>query len=340
MKKTFISIAVALVLLLGLLPGVAFAATEGVTSGSFGAANEPPTITSLHIIPAGGGLPVTGMTPGVSYKAEIVVGDVNTLDDIDQIRVCIVFDGTDTDPTADPGVTGNTQNLVCLKWLKIGDAWSISPTAGGTTWSITTLSCTRTANMALSTGTWEFYFTVGKVATEGPGGVGVAGWDLFGAVNDAGTPVTAWGDRDLAMDWYGAIAVNTGTVPFGAVDPGTGFAEDTNELGNISVTYIANGNYGQKVKSANIWEGVTNDATFDDGGTCSTAKQFSLKADVDATLDGATQVTIAGATISSTGTQTVELGSTVTTNTLWLKLASVFPVDTYRGTITYIIADR
>lgn len=340
MKKVFISILAVLVLLVTLVPAAAFALTTGESTGSFTVGNVAPTITSVEIIPAGGGSAVTGMTPGVAYKAKIVAGDANTVEDIDQVRVAIVFDGTDADPTADPGEVGNTQNLACLKWVKSSDTWSISPVGGDTTWSLTPASCTKPGNMSLNTGTWEFYFMVGKVATVGSGGNGNPGWDLFGEVKDEGTPVEAWGDRDLSMDWYGEITVGNSTVDWGSVTPGTGFADGVNEQGGISVKYIANGNYQEQVKSEASWTGITQTATFDEGGSCATANEFSLKAYTSDTFGSAVQVTLAGATIDNAGTQTVEAGNTVATNDLWLKLASVFTIDTYSGTITYVVANR
>jgi len=47
-----------------------------------------------------------------------------------------------------------------------------------------------------------------------------------------------------------------------------------------------------------------------------------------------------GVIIDNTGTETGEGGAEVTTNNLWLKLASTFNPDTYSGVITYMIANR
>ena len=54
----------------------------------------------------------------------------------------------------------------------------------------------------------------------------------------------------------------------------------------------------------------------------------------------AVQVDTSGVSIDATATQTGETGNTVNTNTLWLKVASVFANDTYNGNITYIVANR
>ena len=58
------------------------------------------------------------------------------------------------------------------------------------------------------------------------------------------------------------------------------------------------------------------------------------------TFGSGVQIDTTGVSIDNTGTQTVEAGNTVATNTLWLKLAAVFTEETYNGNIVYIIADN
>jgi hypothetical protein len=345
-KKKFISIVatLGLVLTLALVPVASpVMAAEGTASGSFQVGNVAPTITSVEVIPAAGGSAVTSMTPGTAYKAKIVVNDANTVNDTAQVRVAIVFDSADSDPVTDPGETGNTQTLACLKWVKSTDTWSISPTGGtpATTWSITSGSCTKPSNMTLTTGTWEFYFTVGKVATEGIGGAGNAGWDLFGEVNDEGTPVEMWDDRDLAMEWYGEVTVNTASVDWGSVSPGMDFAEDDpSEEVNINVTYLANGDYDEKVGASQNWTSASGNATLNTTASPG-AGEFSLKADNTTNLANAVNVTASPTytTIDNTGTQTDDDGEDVTTNSLWLKLGTSFTEATYTGTIYYQVAN-
>jgi hypothetical protein len=344
--KKFVSIVatLGLMLALALVPmAPPVMAAEDTATGSFTVGNAAPTITSVEVIPAAGGSAVTSMTPGTAYKAKIVVNDANTVNDTAQVRVAIVFDSDDSDPATDPGETGDTQTLACLKWVKSTDTWSISPTGGtpATTWSITSGSCTKPSDMNLTTGTWEFYFTVGKAATEGTGGAGNAGWDLFGEVNDEGTPVEMWDDRDLAMEWYGEVTVNTASVDWGSVSPGMDFAEgDPSEEVNISVTYLANGDYDEKVGASQNWTSVSGNATLNTTASPGT-NEFSLKADDTSTLTSAVNVTASPtyAAIDNTGTQTDDDGEDVTTNSLWLKLGTSFNEATYTGTIYYQVAN-
>ncbi len=69
--------------------------------------------------------------------------------------------------------------------------------------------------------------------------------------------------------------------------------------------------------------------------------QFSIKADVTASLGSAVLVTewTTFVTIDDTGVQTGESGDTITTNTVWLKLGTPFSVAAYSGSIYYKIAD-
>ncbi len=340
MKIRMLGLLIAVGLLSVIVGQKAEAATTGTTQGSFTLGEAVPSVTSLHIIPAAGGSPVEALTPGVSYKAQIVAGDANTIDDIDQIRIAIVLDPTDTDPQTDPGETGETKTLAVMKWVKSGDVWSISPSTS-TTWSITAASCTKPSDMQQASGTWEFYFTVGKVATEAAGETNNAGWDLFGEVYDGTSYVEFWGDRDLAMEWYGEVTVNTTSVNFGTPVLGSGFADGTNEVNNISVKYLANGDYDEKISCQSQWTGSPSGAAnFDDTGNCSSANQFSLKACRTDSFSSAIQVTTDGVFLDQTGVQTDESGNPVDTNTLWLKIASSFTQATYTGTITFSIGNR
>ena len=337
--KTLVSIAAALVVLLLAAMPVAFADEEGTTTGSFTADNAAPTITSVEVIPAGGGAAVASMTPGTSYKAKIVANDNNTVEDIDQVRVAIVFDSSDADPGTDPGEAGNTQTLACLKWVKSPEAWSISPTGGDTTWSTTAISCTKPSDMDLTTGTWEFYFTVGNVATEGLGGADNDGWDLFGEVVDEDGDVEMWDDRDLAMDWRGEIKDVTASVSFGTVVLGS---SNTVCTSGVSATYIANGAYDEQVKAQTPWTGQTSGTTLTlDTAPPPSAAEFSLKADDDATIADAVQVLSAAYTaIDETDTITGETGDTQANNYLWLSLGSSgIPAEEYQGIIYYKIVD-
>ena len=341
---TSLALSIALILLAAVGAPSALADKQGTLSGQFSLANTAPSITSLDIVPAGGGAPVTSLTPGASYLARLSLSDANTLDDLEVIRVALSFDGGDADPSADPGESGDTHTRACLRWTKAGDAWTISPSGGdpATTWTLNAGLCTKPSNMSATTGTWAFYFTVGKVASEAAGGAGNDGWDLFCALSDGVNGVQEWPQRDYAVEWYGEITVHTGNVSWLDVMPGMDFGEDdASEQGGISITYIANGAYDEQVASAGSWAGSSGSAALNAAGSPG-ADQFSLMADDSGILAQAQVLQDVGSayvTIDDSGTQTDDGGDTVDANTLWLKLGPSFSDGSYSGTIYYRVAN-
>jgi hypothetical protein len=326
-------ILIALALLFSLVP-VAWAAEDSVT-GSFSPTNVLPTVTGLNIYDITTKAIVADISPQVYYSVNVTAGDGNTIEDIDEIEVQLFLDVGDTDPL--PPGAGSANSCAILTWDKDGGGseWTID--AGGSiSWSILTANCTKPSNMVAATGVWAFVIMAGKVATETqPTG---DNWDTYAESID-GSGSGNMTTRDKEVWWYGEISTAS-TANFGGVENGSGFANDVNEVNNVSVNYISNGNYDQRVKSDATWAGGTYTATYDSTGVCANPQEFSLRAYDSDVFGSAVQVNTAGVSIDATGTLTSELGHDVTTNTLWLKIAMVFSNDTYSGNIVYIIADR
>jgi hypothetical protein len=329
--KTLISAAAGLVLLLSAAVPVAFAQDEGPVTGSFQAASVAPTVDSVALDDTDD-VAATAMDPQVEFYVAVDVTDNNTLDDLSTVGVTIFYDADGTYAPADVPGTGSAQTAAILTWTN-GSGWSIDAGAG-TSWSIEAGNCV-TPTLTNSTGTFEFHFRPGKVATETDA---TSRWHIYAEADDGAATADNYQDN-RTMNWYGEITAITGSVDWGSVTPGTGFTDDVNEVGAISMTYVANGPYDEQVRSSSTWTGTSADATFDDTGTCGNDNEFSLQANDLDDFNNAVQVDTTGATIDDTGTQTAEGGDSVAANTLWLRLASVFANDTYNGTITYIIAE-
>ncbi|HJX12920.1 MAG TPA: hypothetical protein VJ377_05265 [Dehalococcoidales bacterium] len=331
--RTVLSILASLALLVSLAPAVM--AAEDTVSGSFTPANVTPTVSAVEIYSDAALTSVANsLTPQVMYFIKVTAADGNTIEDIDQIDVELFYDAAGADPAA-PGAP-NAQTAANITWDKDGGGseWVIS--AGSpTSWAITSANCSIPGAMTASSGDWVFAVTLGKVATES---VGAADWDLYARANDAGGSGEAY-TRDKEVLWYGEIATSA-SADFGSVAVGSGFADNTNEVTGISVNYITNGDYDQQVKSGATWAGATYTGNYDATGATGSSQQFSLNAYISDTFASRVQVDTTGASIDATGTITSETGNTVANNTLWLRVASVFAIDTYSGTITYIIADR
>ena len=190
-----------------------------------------------------------------------------------------------------------------------------------------------------TTFTWSFTVNVGKVATETNGS---DRWQIGAkATDDASATDYNYDASNAQMNWYGEISgLGSVTVDWGMIAPGIDFADaGANEAISATVTYVANGAYDEKVSSGATWTGGAETATLDPTGAVTNPDEFALKADDTATLGSAVLVDTTGVAIDDTGTQTNESGGQVSTNNLWIKLASTFAKETYTGTITYIVAN-
>lgn len=290
-------------------------------------AQETPSIGTITVSPD----PMTPQYEWTTITVPVTVTDPDHLSDVYVIQVTVFYDSAGDDPAAPS--TANVQTCAILTWTRFGIPWAIDP-GTGTAWDINEAGCTKGDDESFS-GNWVFSFKVGSVATESTGS---GNWDIYAKATDHAA-VTGNGElRDIGMNWYGEVTVNTGAVDWGSVALGSDFA--ANEQTGISVTYIANGAYDENVAAESSWTGASGNATLDVTGTCTNANEFSLKADDTATLASAVLVTASPAyvTLDDTGVQTTEAGDIETTNTLWLKVASTFAADTYSGTIYYQIA--
>jgi len=282
--------------------------------------NVAPTVGTIAISPS-------TMTPQEQWtNITVPVTDGDTLADVNQVNVTVFYDSAGNDPSA-PG-TANVQTCAILTWTRGGSpVWFLAPAS--TTWQINTGGCSN-ASDTLTTGNWVFSFKVGKVATHSPGS---DDWDIYAKATDS---ISQTGDnylRDVEMNGYGEITVDTGSISWGTVGPGC--SNETSPV--VNITYICNGNYAEQVKTSQNWTSASGNVALNTTGNPGTG-EFSPKADDDATLVDAVQVLSASYTTFDTGTQTTESGNVENNNHLWLSLGLDIPVDTYSGTIYFGIA--
>ena len=254
-----------------------------------------------------------------------------TLAKINAVEVKLFFDSAGTDPS-EAGFSANAQTCAILTWTRGGGPeWDITPAS--TTWAVNTAGCSKPSD-ALLQGNWVFSLKIGKVATYS---TGAADWDIFAEAVDYNSATSSDYLRDIEMNWYGEISINTVDVTWESVAPGTDFGDATKQT-DISVTYIANGSYYERVATSGNWTGTFGTAELNTAGSPGNM-QFSIKAENTDNLTTAVLVTAypTYVTINNTGTQTGESGTSVTTNTLWLKLG-VITTDSFSGTVFYMIS--
>jgi len=347
MKKKGLSILVALALVLPLVLALpVYAAEEGSVTGQFGI-NVAPTVDSAS-------LTATAMTPQTEYTVSVQVSDADTINDLSTVVLKVWYDsdgGTPSEGEFD-GQSADVQSCAVITWTADdpgGTTYtgSAALTPAGTTWSLgaSTLPAkgggANPGDFGDTTFTFQFVFTVGKVATETPGS---DIWQIAAKATDTMSQ-TGWNNdgEGSSVNYYGEITVPAATVDWGSMKAGTDFnGTGSQQALGVTVSYVANGNYDKKVKSGASWSGSTYTGNLDATGACGSAQQFALRADDTATYNVSTAVLVdtTGVSIDAAGTQTSEAGDSVAAMNLWLKLASTFNSDTYSGTITYSIVNR
>jgi hypothetical protein len=333
--RKFVSIGAALALMLALtLVPVAspVMAAEGTATGSFAVGNAPPNMQAVELYTYPNLTDVvTAITPQVEYYLKVRIHDGNGVDNIVNVTAKIYYDSAGSNPSESGFTTGNTQNVSILTWNSTG--WFIDA-GSGTSWAIISGNCTKPTTG--NTGDWKFAFKPGKVATEST----VGDWDLHGRGTDNASATDGMYCYNKTMNWYGEINLITTTIGFGTVAAGSNFDAAGNNVTDINATYIANGDYDEKVAASSPWTGPPNATLNVTEGTLD-VNEFALKANDSNVLATAVLVTISPTynTTANTGTQTIESGDNVNTNTQWIKLAATFGEATYNGTLYYQIAN-
>lgn len=241
MKKILSLVLILAVVLAMVLPMAAMASGTGSSSGSFDASNVAPTVDSIALWTTGGTPAVaTSMTPQVEYNVKVAVTDANELSDLTSVKVVIFYKATTPTFTDDVPTAGDTQTAAILTdTVGTTASWAIDPSAS-TSWSIVGASCVQ-PTLANTTGTFQFHFIPGKVATAAAGK-----WYIYAIATD--TTVTTGNNHigSLDMNWYGEITNVTSSVSFGATALG---AIDQVSTGAVSAKYISNGDYKEQIKT-------------------------------------------------------------------------------------------
>jgi len=334
---------VVLSLLVATMPSLAvFADTEGTSSGSFVIGGTAPVVNDFETYSdAECTSAVDDFTPQVTYYAKVGVSDANTVNDIQVVTVKMYYNANVVAYADESTISeGHTQTAAIMTWTKATGEWKIDAGSGPppTSWAIVQESCKLPESTSATTGEWVFAFKVGKVASES---LGSAGWMLHARVLD-GTSRTAFlYSSAKQVFWYGEINVKTTNVNFGIVTPGTGFADNVNEVNTISLKMISNGEFYGNGRVSDEWTGSNsaNVAAYDEDGFCANANEFSLMTWGVDDFSKAKLIPLSGTNLMLND-PTGEAGVEKTGITAWLKLSDVFIPDTYSGTVYYSIVPK
>jgi hypothetical protein len=329
--RKFVSLVITAALIIAtvmamIVPRVARAA-EDTVSGSFevndGSFNVD-NVTIWSMAPA----EVTEMSPHTDFHVKVDITNTSGLDKLSEVKVILFYESDGAYTAGDEVGSDAAADHATFKW---------TPGSGGlfeivgpltTKWNCSDAGSIQPSSLLVTEDAFEFHITVGDVATFT---ATTDHWYAYAIATDVeGTDEFVTGD--LTMAWYGAIAAGA-SVTWAAAAPGTGYTQQ-----DVSVNYIANGDYVKSARASATWTtgAVTADLTDDD---TLGANEFALKIDDQNTSEPGvgSRVTSSYEPIGS-DYQTDEAGDTDTSG-LWLKLGSPFTKGTYTGTVYFQISN-
>ena len=340
-------IAAILALLTAFVPSVAYASDSAAT-GSFACNNANPTITSVTLQLSDKNTATSAMTPQTAYNVEIVAGDANTINDINQIDITIFYDANAGDDGTPAGAWDCDQEAI-YRWAKSGSTWSMQNSSAVTTWGITTANCDTPVSMTGTSGEWNLYFTVGKLAVKSDGST--SEWDIKVVATDAQSGTGTSTIYSKSMGVYASLALSSGTIDFGSMALGSTAAIQTPASHYVTLQAISNNVSALGSKSSSTWSNGVNNATLDIDGSPA-AGYFSLTTDDAGDGSGhpttPQYVTDSTATITGHGTDartSTSPGANESTSNTNMYMdcilsSSGLVYGTYTGTITYTITSN
>jgi len=170
--------------------------------------------------------PVTNMDPQVEYAVKVTVTDGSQLSDLNTVEVTLYYDADGTYNAGEVPTSGNTQTcaiLTCTVGATPG--WAIDPSAS-TTWTIESGNCVQ-PTLTNTTGDFWFHFKPGKVANES---ASPAKWHIYAEADTGSLTATGYQDN-RQMNWYAEVTVNTASIVWSSIVPGTDFGDTSKETG-------------------------------------------------------------------------------------------------------------
>lgn len=333
--KKLVSVIIIVALLVAIAPATVYAASE--VSSSAKGKNQPPTVDAVTVYEATETSTTSALAPLIEFAVKLDITDPNKLKDVEEVKVTIWHDNT---YASAPG-TGDANGAAIFTWARVGDSWSLT-SPSGTTWQLMTAGSPTSRSPSdknVTTGSWWLHFQPSKVAKEADGTVG-SQWYIHCYVVDKQAASATNEISGNSMSWYGELSNNAGTgVYFGEVEPGATTDKAIQEVnGTAASTFnligVSNGNRDFQVKADTTWVGDDPE----NPGSLTLGTDFTLKADDDGDVAGATSVSSGYATFGNEAGATSESGSQVTTG-MWITVpgTTVVSVETYSGTLYFEI---
>ena len=340
-----ISVIIIVALLLSLAPATVYAAQGGV-SGQAKGGNTAPTVNAVNLVESGSENQVTAMTPLTEYRVKATIGDINTIDDIQEVEFHVYYNSDGNQWDAD--------EVAIFKWTK-GSGWTMDNGGAVTTWALVAGDCIVPSDMTATTGDWYLAFRPGAVARADAAQT----WYASVTARDENKNASGQTAAGASMGSYAEISFDAANIVFGdaalGIEPGQSGVITSPASQYITARVKSNKTYALAVNSVATWDdGGSNTVTLSGStGVPAGSGQFSLEVADQTSGSGVPKpavkqaVTNTNATLSghaSDARVTTTVGANEGTNDttiymqLFLSMSGIKEV-TYSGTITFTVTN-
>jgi len=252
-------------------PALVHAASGGVTAQSKGG-NTSPTVDAITLVESGSENEVSAMTPLTAYRVKVTVGDINTLDDIQEIEFHIYY-GSD-------GSNWDADQLAIFMWTKSA-GWSMENGSAATSWELILVDCIVPPDFSGTTGDWYLEFKPGKLARA----TAIQDWFCAATVRDENKSGSKTWITGASMSAYSEVTFDSAGIMFGDIDTGiepgmTGYITDPPSH-YLTTLITSNAKYAIGVKSDTSWTdgGLNSISLSGEKGVPDGPAEFSLEID-------------------------------------------------------------
>ena len=222
---------------------VAYAATEGSSSGSAPVSNTAPVLSNLDIEDTGStsknGLQID---VNVEYRIDFDIADTNTLEDLTLVTITI------WGPSSSKGGADADATHYTFTYTQTTDAWDETGPDGGGNSHLVGGSCVDPADQTAGSGSFTLGFKLAKTAEH----TDTATWDVDITVTDDDSN----SDSDattitFGVNFYLEITVDDGSHGWSSLNPGATDQQITTPVdGDIDLTVTANAAYDIETKGS------------------------------------------------------------------------------------------
>ena len=241
-NQSFQLLAVILAVLLT-TSNVAYAATEGSSSGSAPVSNTAPVLSNLDIEDTGStsknGLQID---VNVEYRIDFDIADTNTLEDLTLVTITI------WGPSSSKGGADADATHYTFTYTQTTDVWDETGPDGGGNSHLVGGSCIDPADQTAGSGSFTLGFKLAKTAEH----TDTATWDVDITVTDDDSN----SDNDdttitFGVNFYLELTVDDGSHGWSSLNPGATDQPITTPVdGDIDLTVTANAAYDLETKGS------------------------------------------------------------------------------------------